>query len=150
MWRKTFTAATALVIWGLIITGSASEAKNDPDRWSESAHVYATVGSFSDVSIIAESDAALAPLGFHRDSSGTTYPHNLVPGIFASYKARGSAAAILVQGSRPGCLVFSATNYEQHAAGLAQSAAAAVEARFRKSFGHSLRLFSDAGCTHAL
>lgn len=56
---------------------------------------------------------------------------------------------MIVQGSRPGCIVFSATNYEQHAAGLAQSAAARIEARFRKSFGDSLKLFSDADCTHA-
>lgn len=140
----------ALVICGLVVTDPASAAKDGLGRWSESAHVYATIANFGDASIIAESDAALAPLGFHRDSSGTTYPYHLVPGIFASYKARDSAAAMIVQGSRPGCLVFSATNYEQHAAGLAQSAAAAIEARFRKSFGQSLRLFSDAGCTRAL
>jgi len=141
----------ALVILGLVMTSSVSAAQDGSGRWYEYAHVYATVANFTDASIIAESDAALAPFGLRRDSSGTTYPHSLVPGIFASYKARNSlAAAMIVQGSRPGCLVFSVTNYEQQAAGLAQSAAAAIEVRFHNAFGKSLRLFSDAACTHAL
>ena len=140
--------ALGLSAW--VVTGSVCAAEGGLDRWSEYAHVYATVVNVSDTSIVAEGDAALAPLGFHRDSSGTRYPHNLVPGIFASYKTHGLAAPIIVQGSRAGCIAFSATNYEQHAAGLAQSAVDAIEARFRKSFGDSLKLFSDAGCTHAI
>ena len=133
-----------------MITGSVGAAEDGSGRWVEYSHVYVTVATFSDASIIAEGDAALAPLGFHRDSIGTTYPGNLVPGISASYKAGALAAAMIVQGSRPGCIVFSATNYDEHAAGLVDSAAAAIEARFRKSFGDSLKLFSDARCSHAL
>jgi hypothetical protein len=125
-------------------------AAGDSGPWLESSKVYATVANASDASIIAEGDAALAPLGFHRDSKGTTYPGNLVPGIFASYKAGNSVAAMIVEGSRPGCIVFAATNYDVHSAGLVKSAAAAIEARFRKSFGNSLTFFSDSNCSHAL
>ncbi len=139
----------ALVLFGAVI-GSVGAAEDGSGRWVEYSHVYATIANFSDASIIAEGDAALAPLGFHRDSTGTTYPGNLVPGISASYKAGGLAAAMIVQGSRPGCIVFSATNYDAPAAGLVNSAAAAIEARFKKSFGGSLKFFSDAKCSHAL
>jgi hypothetical protein len=123
---------------------------DEPTGWTEHALIYLTVASHSDSAIIAEADAALASLGFHRDSVGTTYPGNLVPGIFASYKAGGLAAAMIVEASRTGCLVFSATNYDHGAAGLVEKAQAAVQARFRKSFGKDVAFFSDAKCTIAL
>jgi hypothetical protein len=118
--------------------------------WVEHSDVYATVANFSDDSIIAEGDAALKPLGFHRDSTATRNSEAPVHGIFAAYKANDSAGAVIHGGSRPGCIAFSVTNFNERAVGFANSAAAAVEARFRKAFGDSLALFSDAKCAHAL
>ena len=118
--------------------------------WVEYSNVYATVANFSDESIIAEGQAALKPLGFHRDSNVTRQREVPIRGIFAAYKVNDQTGAIIHQGSRPGCIVFTATNFNEQAAGLANSAAAAVEARFRKTFGESLALFSDAKCSHAL
>jgi len=138
----------ALVLLSVVAhpVGAAGEGSD----WVEDSHVYATVANFSDASIIAEGDAALAPLGFQRESTGTTYPGGQVPGIFAFYKSGDLAAAMISQGSRAGCIVFSTTNYDEHAAGLTKSAAAAIEARFKKSFGDALKLFSDGNCSHAL
>src|SRR2546430_16298089 len=69
----------------------------------------------------------------------------------ASYKAGVVAAAANINpGSRPGCIVFSATNYDEHVVGLVKAAAAAIEARFRKPFGNSVTFFTDATCSHAL
>jgi hypothetical protein len=118
--------------------------------WVENSDVYATIAKFSDDSIIAEGDAALKPLGFHRDSTATRHLEVPIHGIFAAYRLNDLAGAIIHQGSRPGCIVFSATNFNERAAGLANSAAAAVEARFRKTFGDSLALFRDAKCSDAL
>jgi hypothetical protein len=140
----------ALVLLG-VVTASVGAAEDGSDRWAEYSHLYATVANVNDMGIIVRVDAALASLGFHRDLAGGTYLGNRVRGgIFVSYKTDGLAAALIVPGSRPGCIVFSATNYDEHVAGLAKAATAAIEATFKKSFGSSLILFSDATCSHAL
>ena len=144
----------ALVLVG-VITGSVGAAEDGPDRWVEYSHVYATVANTGDgpiiVSIIVHADEALEPLGFHRDSTrGEIRGMLLRGGAFASYKAGGLAVATIIPGSRPGCIVFSATNYDEHVAGLVKAAAAAIEARFRKLFGSSVTFFTDATCSHAL
>lgn len=140
-----FIASVVLVLVAGSVGVGASE--DGSRRWVEYSSVYATISHISDSSIIAESDAALAPLGFHRDSYGTTYPARLIPGIFADYKAGNLAAAMLVQGSRPGCIVFSATNCARRSRGLVGSAAAAINARFAKAFGQAMTFFADAACT---
>ena len=129
----------ALVFLG-VIAGSVGAADYGSDRWVEYSHVYATVANTDDVRImvpiLVHADEALEPLGFHRDSTRGEYRGMLVRGgVLASYKAGGLAAATIVAGSRPGCIVFSATNYDEHVAGLVKAAAGAIEARFRKSFG---------------
>ena len=139
-----------------VIRSSEGAAEDGPDRWVEYSHVYATVANSSDVpirvAIIVHADEALEPLGFHRDSTrGEIRGMLLRGGAFASYKAGVVAAAANINpGSRPGCIVFSATNYDEHVVGLVKAAAAAIEARFRKSFGNSVTFFTDATCSHAL
>lgn len=140
-----FIASVLLVLVAGSVGVGASE--DGSGRWVEYSSVYATIAHVPDWSIIAEDDAALAPLGFHRDSNGTTYPGKLIPGISADYKAGDLAGAILVQGSRPGCIVFSATDYARRSGGLVGSAAAAIKARFAKAFGKGITFFADAGCT---
>ena len=108
-----------------VITGSVGAADDGSDRWVEYSHVYATVANTDDVRImvpiLVHADEALEPLGFHRDSTRGEYRGMLVRGgVLASYKAGGLAAATIVAGSRPGCIVFSATNYDEHVAGLVQ------------------------------
>jgi|SRR6266699_2280416 len=137
----------ALVLLSVVARGATAD---ETPRWNESVQIFATVANFSDAAIIAEADAALSPLRFHRDSTGTTYPGNLIPGIFASYKAAELAAAMIVQASRPGCIVFSATNYNKGAAGLVDRAGAAIKTRFRVTFGKDVRFFTDPNCTVAL
>ena len=137
----------ALFVLG-VITGSVGSAEDGSDRWVEYSHVYATVVNSSDVlirvAIIVHADEALEPLGFHRYSTRDRYWR-------ASYKAGVLAAAANINpGSRPGCIVFSATNYDEHVVGLVKAAAAAIEARFRKSFGNLVTFFTDATCSHAL
>jgi len=137
----------ALFVLG-VITGSVGTAEDGLDRWVEYSHVYATVANSSDVpvrvAIIVHADEALEPLGFHRYSTRDQYRR-------ASYKAGVVAAAANINpGSRSGCIVFSATNYDEHVVGLVKAAAAAIEARFRKSFGNSVTFFTDATCSHAL
>lgn len=140
-----FVASVLLVVVTASVGVGASE--DGARRWVEYSSVYAIIAHVSDASIIAESDAALAPLDFRRDSNGTTYPGKLIPGIFADYEAGNLARAMLVQGSRPGCIVFSATNYARRSRGLVGSAAAAIKARFAKAFGRRIRFFADAACT---
>jgi len=137
----------AVILFGFVACNVWADA---PRRWDESFQIFATVAKVDDTTIIAEADAALTPLGFHRDSTGTTYPGNFVPGIFASYKAGNLAAAMIVEASRAGCIVFSVTNYDKAAAGFAGRAGAAIRARFRGSFATGVSFFSDPECTHAL
>ena len=131
------------------ITGSLTAAPGGSDHWAEYSHVYATVPNGTAVTVMAYiiviADEALGPLGFRRDappivSSGPERE-------FASFKAGGLAEATIAPG---GCVVFSATNYDEDAAGLVKAAAAAIEASFRKSFGSSVMFFADATCSHAL
>jgi len=128
-----------------IVAGIAARADDAP-RWAEYFKVFAAVQNETEASIIAEADAALAPVGFHRDSTGTTYPGNSLPVIFASYTTNDSARALILQASSPDCLVFSATNHDRSSPGLADRAGAAIEARFRAAFGPNVRFYSDAKC----
>jgi len=127
-----------------------SARADDAPRWAEYFKVFAAVRNETVESIIAQADAALAPIGFRRDSEGTTYPGNSLPGIFASYGANGSARAQILQASSPDCLVFSATNRDRGKIGLAARAGAAIEARFRAAFGPNVKFYTDAKCTLAL
>ena len=108
----------ALFVLG-VITGSVGAAEDGLDRWVEYSHVYATVANSSDVpirvAITVHVDEALEPLGFHRYSTRDQYRR-------ASYKAGVVAAAANINpGSRPGCIVFSATNYDEHVVGLVKA-----------------------------
>lgn len=132
-----------------VLAALCASADTTP-RWAEYFKVFAAVRNETVESIIAQADAALAPLGFHRDSEDTTYPGNSLPGIFASYEASGSARAQILQASSPECLVFSATNRDRGKIGLAHRAGAAIEARFRAAFGPNVAFYSDAKCTLAL
>jgi hypothetical protein len=126
---------------------AAIAAMADAPRWSEHLKVFADVTNETVGSILAEADAALAPMGLHRDSVGTSDPGGLLPGIYASYRADESATATIVQGSSPECLAFSATNYDRRNVGLVDRARAAIKARFRAAFGANVRFYSDAKCT---
>jgi hypothetical protein len=130
-----------------VIAGSVGAAAGQSE-WVEHSHVYAIVAGTGNVpittAIIVHVEEALEPLGFHRYSTSVLYDR-------ASYETGDKAATATVNpGSRGGCIVFSATNHDEHAAGLSKVAAAAVEARFRKSFGSSVTFFTDATCSHAL
>jgi hypothetical protein len=131
----------------LAILALTSAAADDAPPWAEYFKVFAAVRNETEASIIREADAALAGLGFMRDSSGTVSPGNLLPGIFASYEANGSASARIIQASSPECLAFSATNRDRGRMGLADRAGAAIEARFRAAFGANVKFYSDAKCT---
>src|SRR5437016_14079688 len=122
----------ALFVLG-VITGSVGAAEDGLDRWVEYSHVYATVANSSDVpirvAIIVHADEALEPLGFHRYSTLDRYWR-------ASYKAGVLAAAANINpGSRPGCIVSSSTNYDEHVAGLVKAAASANVAGFMYAYG---------------
>jgi hypothetical protein len=138
-----------LAIVLLVLTAIPVRADDAP-RWAEYFKVFAAVRNETEESIIAQADAALAPLGFQRDSTGTGYPGNLIPGIFASYRANDSARAQILQASSPECLVFSAANYDRGQIGLVDRAGAAIKARFRAAFGLNVKFYSDAKCTLAL
>lgn len=136
----------------VVIAGSLGTAQGGSDRWVEHSYVYATVPNGGAVTvrayIIVQADDALERLGFRRVprpafSSG-------VERDLASFKAGDLAEATIAPGSWPGCIVFSATNYDEHVAGLVEAAKAAIEARFRKSFGTSVMFYTDATCAHAL
>ena len=128
------------------IACSVGSAADSPERWAEHSHLYAFVlspgGKLPIFPIIVQADAALEPLGFHRVPSSSEGQGRLY------YRVDGFASATIVPGSEPGCIVFSATNYDEHVVGLANAAAAAVEGRFRKFLGSSF--FSDSECSHAL
>jgi hypothetical protein len=149
--RSTWTLERVKVIAiGLSILVWISARADDAPRWAEYFKVFAAVKNETEASIVAEADAALAPVGFHRDSTGTRYPGNSLPGIFASYSANDSASALILQASSPECLVFSATNYDRGTIGLVDRAGVAIEARFRAAFGPNVKFYSDAKCTLAL
>lgn len=131
----------------LLIASSTVCTADDSEHWQEHRLIYMTISGVSDLRVISEADLAIAPLGWRRDSSGTTYPGNLVPGIFASYKSGALAAAMLVQASRTGCMVFSASNYEERESGLVVKATDAVRTRFTKVFGAAAKYYSDPQCT---
>jgi hypothetical protein len=155
-----WTAARGRFAWplecvkGIVIVLSilvaTSGRANDEPRWAEYFKVFAAVRNETEESIIAEADAALATVGFHRDSTGTGYPEGAVPGIFASYAANDSARALILQASSPECLAFSATNYDRAKSGLVDRAGNAIKARFRAAFGTNVQFYSDAKCRVAL
>jgi hypothetical protein len=122
----------------------------DAARWSESIQVFMTIESSSNAEIIVEADSALAPVGFKRDSTGDTYPGGLVKGIFASYSSGNLARAMIVEGSREGCIVFAATNYDRSKEGLVVTSSHAIKKKLVSSFGTRVRFFSEASCEHAL
>src|SRR5437764_14032456 len=129
----------ALVFLG-VIAGSVGAADYGSDRWVEYSHVYATVANTDDVRImvpiLVHADEALEPLGFHRDSTRGEYRGMLVRGgVLAAYNAGGLAEATIVAGSRPGCIVFSATNCDEHVAGRVKGAAGGLEARLSRTVG---------------
>ena len=138
------------VVGVVIFLFAAIAAMADAPRWSEQFKVFADVRNETEDSVIAEADAALAPVGFHRDSAGSRDPRGLLPGIFASYSANESATATIVQASSPECLAFSATNYDRGNVGLVDRAGAAVKAGFRAAFGANVKFYSDAKCTIVL
>jgi len=122
---------------------------HDAQPWAEYFKLFAAVRNETVEAIIAQADTALAPLGFHRDSTGTSNPGNLMPGIFASYSTNDSATALILQASSPECLAFSATNHDSSRAGLADRAGAAIRATFQAAFGPNVKFYSDAKCTLA-
>jgi hypothetical protein len=134
-----------LSIFAAISTGAA-----DAPQWSEYFKVFAAVRNETEESIIAEADAALAPLGFMRDSTRIGYPGAPGPGIFASYTASQWAGALIIQASSPECLTFSAKNDDRSKIGLVDRAGAAIKARFRAAFGPNVQFYSDAKCRVAL
>ncbi len=136
-----------VIATALLILTAVSAGAGDAPHWAEYFKVFADVRNETVQSIIEQADAALAGVGFHRDSTGTGYPGNALPGIFASYSANGSAKAQILQASSPECLVFSATNYDRASMGLVDRAGAAVEARFRAAFGPNVKFYSDAKCS---
>jgi hypothetical protein len=139
-----------VVVMILLVFAAVSATADDAPRWSEHFKVFAAVRNETEDSIIAEADAALSPLGFHRDSIGTTDPAGLIPGIFASYRGKDSASAMIVQASSPECLAFSASNYDRVDSGLVDRAGAAIKGHFRAAFGANVRFYSDAKCSLAL
>ena len=123
----------------------------DVSRWAEYFKVFAAVRNETEESVIAAADAALAPLGFQRDSAGIGYPGSTAPGIFASYRVGTTgASAQIIQASSPECLAFSATNDDRSRMGLVDRAGAAIQARFRAAFGPNVQFYSDAKCRVAL
>ena len=144
VWSSSASHVVAVVL--CCLAANFTSAGDEP-RWGEYFKVFAAVRNETEESIIAAADAALAPLGFSRESTGTASPGNLMPGIFASYETKGSARALIAQGSSPECLVFSAKNYDPGKKGLVERAGAAIEARFRTAFGPDVSFFSDAKCT---
>ena len=135
-------------VFSIIAAVSASTTNSPP--WAEYFKVFAAVRNETEESIIAAADAALASVGFRRDSLGTRSPGGGRPGIFASYKAGGSATALILQASSSECLVFSATNHDRGTIGLVDRAGAAITARFRLAFGPNVHFYSDAKCSLAL
>jgi hypothetical protein len=141
--------ASLIVMTLFTLVGIPARAGDAP-RWAEYFKVFAAVRNETEASIIAEADVALAPVGFHRDSTDMRYPGNFVPGIFASDSASDSSSASIMQASSPECLVFSARNSDVGKTGLVDRAGAAIEARFRAAFGPNVKFYSDAKCTLAL
>jgi hypothetical protein len=133
----------------LVLSAACCTAADAP-RWLESIQIFATVVESSNAAIIREADAALAPIGFRRDSKGDTYPGGLVEGIFASYSSGDLARAMIVEGSRENCIVFSVTNYDKTKEGLVVASGKAIKEQLMTSFGTKVRLFSDASCKNAL
>jgi hypothetical protein len=134
----------------LSLLAAIPASADDAPHWAEYFKVFAAVRNETVGSIIAEADAALAPLGFHRNSTGSGYPGNSLPGIFAAYSANGSASAQIVQAASAECLAFSAANYDASRIGFVDRAGAAIQARFRAAFGPNVKFYSDAKCTLAL
>jgi hypothetical protein len=123
---------------------------DETQRWMESSMVFVTVAHASDSDIIAEVDVALSPLNFHRETTGTRYPGDLMPGIFASYALGNLTKGLLVQASAPGCMVFSVSNYVRDTAGLSSTAVAAFKSHLQDHFGKDAKFYSDDMCRNAL
>ncbi len=138
------------VVAVLSIVAALSASAGDSPSWAEYFKVFAAVRNESEESIIAEADAALAIVGFHRDSTGIRNPDSERPGIFASYRTDDAATATILQASSPECLVFSAASHDRRTIGLVDRAGAAIKARFRSAFGPNVKFYSDAKCTLAL
>ena len=135
-----------LLLFSILAVSVAGESQ----RWTESSMVYATFAHTTDSDIVAAVDAALSPLQFRRETTGTRYPGNLVPGIFASYAHGDLAKGLLVEAAVPGCIVFSVSNYARESAGLPASAVANYRARLGEHFGENVTFYSDAMCRNAL